>query len=254
MKCRGDSVINKEIAVGMGAFCRCSFHINQMLVSILSRNIRIAPSILSADFAALGAEVRAIDAAGADYIHVDVMDGHFVPNITIGPGVVKALRPHSKKPFDVHLMVAPVDSFIKDFAEAGADIISIHDEAGPHTHRTLQTIRATGRKAGIVYNPGTALDSLPHLIDLVDLVLIMTVNPGFGGQSFIPLLDKIAYAREIIDASGRDIDLEVDGGVTPETAKDVIEAGANVLVAGTAVFRDGPDGYKRNIEAIRGAA
>jgi ribulose-phosphate 3-epimerase len=161
----------------------------------MSRNIRIAPSILSADFADLGAEVRAIDAAGADYVHIDVMDGHFVPNITIGPGVVKALRKHSPKIFDVHLMVAPVDGFIKDFADAGADIISIHAEAGPHAHRTLQSIRALGKKAGIVFNPATPLDMLPHVIDLVDLVLIMTVNPGFGGQSFIPLLDKVAYAR-----------------------------------------------------------
>ncbi|MBU0859357.1 MAG: ribulose-phosphate 3-epimerase [Alphaproteobacteria bacterium] len=224
----------------------------------MSRNIRIAPSILSADFADLGAEVRAIDAAGADYVHIDVMDGHFVPNITIGPGVVKALRKHSPKVFDVHLMVAPVDQFIKDFADAGADIISIHAEAGPHAHRTLQSIRALGKKAGIVFNPATPLDMLPHVIDLVDLVLIMTVNPGFGGQSFIPLLDKVAYAREIIDAhtgmSGRDIDLEIDGGVTPETAGGLIEAGANVLVAGTAVFRDGPAGYAKNIKAIREAA
>ncbi|MBU0800244.1 MAG: ribulose-phosphate 3-epimerase [Alphaproteobacteria bacterium] len=224
----------------------------------MSRNIRIAPSILSADFADLGAEVRAIDAAGADYVHIDVMDGHFVPNITIGPGVVKALRKHSPKVFDVHLMVAPVDQFIKDFADAGADIISIHAEAGPHAHRTLQSIRALGKKAGIVFNPATPLDMLPHVIDLVDLVLIMTVNPGFGGQSFIPLLDKVAYAREIIDAhtgmSGRDIDLEIDGGVTPETAGGLIEAGANVLVAGTAVFRDRPAGYAKNIKAIREAA
>lgn len=220
----------------------------------MNRDIRIAPSILSADFADLGAEVRAIDAAGADYVHIDVMDGHFVPNITIGPGVVKALRRHSPKVFDVHLMVAPVDQFIRDFADAGADIISIHAEAGPHPHRTLQTIRAAGKKAGIVFNPATGLDMLPHVIELVDLVLIMTVNPGFGGQSFIPLYDKIAYAREIIDTQDRTIDLEIDGGVTPDNAAALMAAGANVLVAGTAVFRDGPQGYAKNIKAIREAA
>lgn len=219
----------------------------------MAKPVRIAPSILSADFACLGAEVAAIEGAGADWVHVDVMDGHFVPNLTIGPAVVKALRPHAKIPFDVHLMIAPVDPYVAAFAEAGADTITVHPEAGPHVHRTLQLIRSLGKRPGVVLNPGTPIEALDNLLDLVDLVLIMTVNPGFGGQSFIDSqLAKIAAAAARIARSGRDIDLEVDGGITPLTAKRAIAAGANVLVAGTAVFKDGPPGYPGNIARLRG--
>ena len=218
----------------------------------MQQNIRIAPSILSADFAELGKEVKNIDAAGADYIHIDVMDGHFVPNITIGPGVVKALRPHSEKPFDVHLMVAPVDPYIVAFAEAGADIITVHAEASPHTHRTIQSIKSLGKKAGLSLNPATPASAIDSLIDQLDLILVMTVNPGFGGQKFIEnQIDKIQEIRRRIDKSGRTIDLEVDGGIDTSTAKRVIEAGANVLVAGTASFRGGAECYKDNISQLR---
>lgn len=220
----------------------------------MTRPIRIAPSILSADFAKLGEEVRAMEAAGADLIHVDVMDGHFVPNITIGPAVTKALRPHARIPFDVHLMIAPVDAFLAGFAEAGADYISFHPEAGPHPHRTLQTIRALGCKPGLVLNPGTPVEAVEWMLGDVDLVLVMSVNPGFGGQSFIPSqLDKIRRLRALIDASGREIALEVDGGVNPTTAAQVIAAGADMLVAGAAAFAGGPAAYAANIRALRGA-
>ena len=215
--------------------------------------IRIAPSILSADFARLGEEVAAIEAAGADWVHVDVMDGHFVPNLTIGPAVVKALRPHSKLPFDVHLMISPVDGFLDAFAEAGADIITVHPEAGPHVHRTVQRIKALGKLAGISLNPATPAKMLDYLIDDIDLVLVMSVNPGFGGQSFITSqLRKIEAVRKMIDKSGRDIRLEVDGGIDANTAPLAIAAGADVLVAGTATFRGGPAAYAANIADLRG--
>jgi ribulose-phosphate 3-epimerase len=218
----------------------------------MTKQVKIAPSILSADFARLGEDIRMIDEAGADYIHVDVMDGHFVPNISFGPLVMKSVRGYTKKTFDVHLMISPADPYLQAFADSGADIITIHPEAGAHWHRSLQAIRAMGKKAGLAINPGTPTSVLDHCMDLVDLILVMTVNPGFGGQAFIPLLDKISDVRARIDATGRDIDLEVDGGINPETAKQVIAAGANVLVAGTAVFKGGPDNYASSIKALRG--
>jgi ribulose-phosphate 3-epimerase len=213
----------------------------------------IAPSILASDFARLGEEARALEAAGADWLHVDVMDGHFVPNITIGPDVVKALRPLVSIPFDVHLMISPVDTYVEAFRAAGADLISVHPEAGPHLNRTLKLIRSVGAKAGVVFNPSTPPETIAWMMDEIDLILVMSINPGFGGQTFMhSQLAKIERLRQMIDATGRDIALEVDGGVTPETARLCVAAGATALVAGTAVFRGGPSAYADNIRALRG--
>jgi ribulose-phosphate 3-epimerase len=222
---------------------------------LMQQAVRIAPSILSADFARLGEEVRAVAAAGADLIHVDVMDGHFVPNITVGPAIVTALRPYAALPFDVHLMIAPADPYIGAFAAAGADIITVHPEAGPHLHRTLQLIRSHGKAAGVALNPATPVEAIEHVLDEVALVLVMSVNPGYGGQIFIPAaLDKIRALRRRLDKLGHPVALEVDGGINPETGAAAVEAGADVLVAGTASFAGGAAAYAENIRRLRGAA
>ena len=219
----------------------------------MQQPVRIAPSILSADFACLGDEISAVTSAGADWIHVDVMDGHFVPNITIGPDVVKAIRSSTSLPFDVHLMIAPVDPYVSSFADSGADIITAHAEAGPHLHRTIQLIKSLGKKAGVSLNPSTPAAVINHVLENIDLVLVMTVNPGFGGQGFISgQLEKIRTLRQMIDASGRPIDLEVDGGINEQTARQAIDAGADALVAGTATFQGGRENYARNIQKLRG--
>jgi len=219
----------------------------------MNRHIRIAPSLLAADFTQLAAEIQAIEGAGADWLHLDIMDGHFVPNISFGPGIIKQLRSLTKMPFDVHLMIAPVDPILPEFIAAGADWISAHPEAGPHLHRTLQAIKSAGKHPGVVLNPATPVGVLDDVINIVDQILIMTVNPGFGGQAFLPLLDKISAARAKITASGRDIRLAVDGGITPENAGEVIAAGADVLIAGTSIFKHPQSEYAKIISQLRGA-